>query len=460
MAQPPSLTVSRGRSTVARERSASVSTLEKFGWGLLMFWLTGPWYLLLSGANPSGANLLNSVSPLYSYISDVVPLIPLAVLIYDRNRALALLRRCWPFAAFLLLTMLLLVTAQDVKLCILRFWGYLGTVFAVLGVFTRLSPKQALRCLAYMLAASFVLNILTVFLLPRYGITGGTDVYGASSSGEWRGLYNHKNVLGQFCGVSFGVLVVTGRDLLRPTALWLVSLALALLCIYKASSSTGLVLAAILPGIYYGLLWPRGVFRVLGGIAVAIGCTAILLLRGVVVDSVLRALGKGETLSGRTDIWHVAREFAGQYPITGAGYDYSNSAEMTARFFKLFNVPNAHNAYLDALINLGWIDTAVLGAAVIGALVAAWSRRLPEQLEGVRNALTLFLAAWLISGTDEVMAMKPLGALPLFGAVAIIGLYNLKRYGERIGAPARASSAASSRSRSRSRRVDQGVANA
>jgi O-antigen ligase len=281
------------------------------------------------------------------------------------------------------------------------------------------------------LTALIVASVATVVFLPAYGVTGAMDIYGAGGAGEWRGVFIHKNALGQFCGVTFGLLAVTGRRLMRSTVLWLISLGLAALCVVKSDSSTGLVLATGLPAIYFVILKPKGALRVLGGITCAIMIVTVMMYKGFIVDTVLTLLGKDETLSGRTSIWKLAKEFAFQYPLTGAGYDYSGSPVMISRFKAIFGLPHVHNSYLDALINLGWLDSGLLLFAIGGALVASWSRRLSEPASATREALTLLLVAWLISGADEVSAIKPTGPMACIGLLAIVGLYSLQRYTER-----------------------------
>lgn len=196
--------------------------------------------------------------------------------------------------------------------------------------------------------------------LPEIGIMGGIHTNGALI-----GIYPHRNVLAGV--IAFGLVFafayprLLGRWALTKVA-WL---GLFSVVLFMAGSSTAIlaVFLAISTSIVVLALRNMG-FRsaslpfVMGGLIIALG-VAVAVSQ---LPRITELLGRTSTLSGRTTIWSGVLEAARDHPLLGAGWgaawqeDVSVSA--TVRAYTSYSVTDAHNGYLDVLVQLGFLGLA------------------------------------------------------------------------------------------------------
>jgi len=101
-------------------------------------------------------------------------------------------------------------------------------------------------------------------------------------------------------------------------------------------------------------------------------CLAVVLAGGLAIllggQSVLStAMGRGNGLSGRTDIWAAAIASAGN-PLIGTGFESfwnANAQKVNmllhrAGFIDLSNLVSAHNGYLEVYLDLGLIGVCLI----------------------------------------------------------------------------------------------------
>ncbi|RMF65465.1 MAG: O-antigen ligase family protein [Cyanobacteria bacterium J069] len=231
----------------------------------------------------------------------------------------------------------------------------LGVYFA-----TRYTLKQQLQLLGWTFGLVVGLSLIYALLLPKYGIMGGVH------AGAWRGIYTHKNNFGKMMTLSsvvFTLLLMSGQK----QKLWFsLGLGLSVMLLLLSTSKGALVnvmamWAAIavcrLLRLQYHLLVIS-----LGSIAVAAGVASLWLvdnLESIVVD----VLGKDLTLTGRTDLWITVLEMIQQRPWLGYGYqafwDGLNGPSAVVWRAEAWQVPDAHNGFLDLLLQLGIVGMLV-----------------------------------------------------------------------------------------------------
>jgi O-antigen ligase len=113
------------------------------------------------------------------------------------------------------------------------------------------------------------------------------------------------------------------------------------------------------------------------------------------------SLGRGETLTGRTDLWAHCLEFQ-SHPILGAGFQSfwtQERREGIAAYYHNMIPGGAHNGYLEVYLNLEGIGVFLL----IGVFVATFWKIRPElfrNFEWGRYRLG-FLAAVVVRGWTE-----------------------------------------------------------
>ncbi|MBB3917409.1 O-antigen ligase family protein [Rhizobium fabae] len=199
-------------------------------------------------------------------------------------------------------------------------------------------------------------NILYTVAFPRYAIMSG------SYAGMIKGLFYHKNGLGQFCAVSFIAMLSVGipKGRLRYSQLlrW-AALLCTLLLIVVSKSSTAVVMVAI--GIS-ALIGSHMMQSVRNSLARSFFVFFFCLLLGVaasfaylgVAQMIADAFGKDLTFSGRTNIWDQLLPLVYDRPIFGYGFAAFRQPEVMEQYVELtFDARSTHNTYLELALNIG-----------------------------------------------------------------------------------------------------------
>jgi O-antigen ligase len=259
------------------------------------------------------------------------------------------------------------------------------------------------------------------------------------------GLTEDKNMLGQVCLV-FGLIYLwdlllvwkdgfsKGNRIILITDMFLLFVAMYLL--KKSHSMTSLV---CLTFGYVVLLSTRYSFflkRI--GLYIIIGSLALLVLNDIfdLYGTILVALGKDPTMTGRTDIWKVLLSFAGN-PWFGTGYESFWTGDRLYQIQEIRHIDEAHNGYLEIYLNTGLVGLSLFSIFLFSAY-----RRCREVVrlrpEYGRFAMAFFFTGMLYNCAEA--AFK--GLCILFFVFLTIGLRlpetNDERvvYGARAHAPA------------------------
>ena len=198
--------------------------------------------------------------------------------------------------------------------------------------------------------------------------------------GKIQGLPGNSALLGFLALLG---LIVFGVQLAASTrrrwfgVFWM---ALAALCVYLTRSATITVaivaVAVVALAIVSFRLASSGRARgLLYGLFALV--TVVLVTIGTVFRSPLLALmGKGDTLTGRTDIWASVTELAVQRPVLGWGW-VSYWAPWVEPFKGLafeggVGQYQAHNAWLDLWLQVGIVGVVIFAALMVSSVVRAW----------------------------------------------------------------------------------------
>jgi exopolysaccharide production protein ExoQ len=106
------------------------------------------------------------------------------------------------------------------------------------------------------------------------------------------------------------------------------------------------------------------------------------------LDLVLNVLGKDATLTGRTDLWAAVLQQIERYPVLGHGYSAfwlgwsgPSAAVLTA---VQWEVPHAHNGFLDLLLDLGGVGLLLFAAGFgVAAVRSVATLRATRTAEGI-----------------------------------------------------------------------------
>ncbi|MBX5068903.1 O-antigen ligase family protein [Rhizobium lentis] len=323
-----------------------------------MFYLTllrttGMWY-----GYPSNFNEDASVDPIAQKLMlySLIPLIGL-YFVLEPNRFLSYFRRI----PVLVLTVIIIST---ISLGVSISFGASIRGIAAVAVLTvapllyrcRYGSVETFRLLAtFGMFAAFA-NILYTIALPRFGVMGG------SYAGMVKGLFYHKNGLGQFCAVSFITMISLGmpRGPLRYSQLlrW-AALLCTLLLIVVSKSSTAVVMVAIGVATLIGSRMMQTVRNSLARSFIVFffclffGAAASFAYLGV-AQMIADAFGKDLTFSGRTNIWEQLMPLVYDRPLLGYGFAVFRQPEVMEQYVALtFDARSTHNTYLELALNIG-----------------------------------------------------------------------------------------------------------
>ena len=287
---------------------------------------------------------------------------------------------------------------------------YLFVVVGAIGVSSNMDGDEFIGVLGLACGISAVASIL----LPA--ISSGDALMGDS---DFRGIFSHKNVLGQVMAVgalaSLHGIRVGGRKRLRNV----VMLALFTIVALAAQSATSFMTIFAFCGaeVIITLFRKGAAARVM-----AIGAVALMVPVVVVAtafpDSLLELIGRDPTLTGRTDLWAYVLTDIAQKPLLGWGYaafwSPNDPAALEISNVLKWYVPQAHNGVLEMLLNIGLVGTAFF--------IFLWARnvwlalrclRTPQK--GLAISSLLSFGGILLVGISETVLTNPLQVFtPLF----------------------------------------------
>ena len=272
-----------------------------------------------------------------------------------------------------------------------------------------------LRTMAEFLLVCLLGSVLMAILFPHLGVMPGAS--------QLRGLFTHKNVLGQILVLSVLTFLIVLRHglMLRSVACGGLLLALAMTAMVDSATSLSIIL--ILLGAALALWWCSLPPLIVGaGISFAVAVAAVIGLIIVIdAESLFALVGRDATLTGRTELWAFAWRAIEARPWLGYGYQafWTMDAHwMTALQTLNWRVPNAHSGYLEL-----WLSTGILGLTV-GAmtLLSAFIRGVRAIVVGQRPAGEFLVLLVLAYGIHNASESDLLGHTSLFWVALVVGL--------------------------------------
>jgi exopolysaccharide production protein ExoQ len=228
--------------------------------------------------------------------------------------------------------------------------------------------ERLLPLIVTALAAAGVLSLAWV-------VTGSG---GVSEHGEWHGLFPHKNTMGS----TMAFLIVTAVCLLlvgwRPKVMLGIICLGAFLLLYSRAGTPLVSLPATLAVLPVFLIVRRGIVPSALGLGLAlmlaVGAQVSLEMAGTDLSaSILRRLGKDETLTGRTILWDAAMHAYEARPLYGFGFKaWWSSEETDAGLVTILLRAEAgsfHNTFLEVAVAFGIIGPILSGVGLLLSLV-------------------------------------------------------------------------------------------
>ncbi len=225
---------------------------------------------------------------------------------------------------------------------------------------SRYTLKQQLELMSWTYGIVIVLSFIFAIAVPKLGIMG------AAHQGKWRGIFSHKNGLGQAMVYSFlsFLFMVYQSKRYKPLMLLGMSLSIILLLLSASTSSMfNLLILVIVFYVMYIVRLPYLLMIPVIALIVTVGETFYLWSidnSGAIFNSV----GKDATLTGRTDLWQLTTDMIWKQPWIGYGFggfwQGLNGAESGYILRAVTWSPShPHNGYLQLLLDLGILGFSI-----------------------------------------------------------------------------------------------------
>lgn len=248
--------------------------------------------------------------------------------------------------------------------------GMAGTVMFGVYIASRYTAKQQFNLLVLFCGVVSVLSLLTAILFPYYGIMA------AKHAGAVRGIFTHKNMFSPIMVLSTSVFLLKLKMNDFDKRFILGGLGLSFLLLLVSRSSSGLLNSIILMSFITVLevFRLRSKYFLLGIFSIATLIFFIYAWSGTIAEFVLvDLLGKDMTFTGRTDIWPFMIDMIRERPWLGYGFNGFWHGIHGKSFYVIhamrWDVPSAHNGYIDLIISLGIVGASLLFLYIWTALM-------------------------------------------------------------------------------------------
>jgi O-antigen ligase len=304
----------------------------------------------------------------------------------------------------------------------------LGDLIMVLIVLTDPDPSAAIKRL--LARTGFVLLPASILLIRYYGDLG--RVYDRwEGTLQTVGVTTNKNMLGMTCLVlGLGALwrflkvyrseksalrtkQLVAQGVLVALVVWLLSIANSMTSIVCFALAGSLIVATSIPAMFRN----RTAIHALVLFLLFIACSPLFSALG---SGFVEVLGRDPTLTGRTFIWEIVLDLAGN-PLVGTGFESFWLGERLEKVWNIFFFPlnEAHNGYIEVYLNLGWVGLAML-AAIMMAGYRDILRSFHQGQDMAKLRLAYFVAALAYSLTEAgFRMMSPIWIFFLLAVTAI-----------------------------------------
>lgn len=362
------------------QESVSTSSLRancaKFAFlvylGFLFFGTTMPFQEKIKDVSEiATSNIVNQYLFSFLYLLACVGLIGKGRVVYQ-----LILKEKWLFI-FICWTLLSVLWSEYTFVSFKRWLQLSGSVLICVSALVNFrNEEEILACFKAVLLIYLPLTIASIILVP-----GAVHL----DTAAWRGLAQHKNILGQACLVSLLVWVFAWRRNKNRIgqSFCLFCAAVSFVLLVGSKSITSLLTALILLFVCVLATAVRKIIQPFIGrfsawlltVTVFAGYVGVLLAYPEILSGVVGFFGRELDLTGRSDLWAQVLEETGGHFILGWGYGgfwVVNSPWLDNLYAEFIWLPNqAHQGYVDILI-----ETGIIGSTMVFFLLLAYFKKL------------------------------------------------------------------------------------
>ena len=363
-------------------------------------------------------------SPLLRLIFILIYFVTIALLLFRWQRTLYFLKsNLW--LLFLIGLALASVTWATVpEITFRKVVALIGTTNFGIYLGSRYTFEQQLKIYGWVFGIAIFFSFFFALFMPKYGIMNTNAITGA-----WRGIYPHKNGLGESMFASFLTFYFLSLVSQSRQLLFRVLCFLSVVLIFFGESATALMSVVFIFSTAQGLSRlslksKRSVFFVL--LFLIFACFMLLLIT-INFNTFLSVNDKDVTLSGRTLLWDTLWDFIIQRPWLGYGYGsfFSSAGREVNLLWQVhgWSPVHSHNGYIQLWLNLGLIGlvTFILGyfSCLFNSLFRYLVSKEPQMLW-----VFLFLMYTVFLNLTEVSFV---GANSIIWIITLTSIYSMKK---------------------------------
>lgn len=294
-----------------------------------------------------------------------------------------------------------------------------------------LRPAIFLQVLFWMMAFFIAASFLFLAFAPEL-VTSPRHDAGWLSSDQFKGITTTKNRAGMVFASAF-LLALLGGGLGIGRFWRLLVGGFALLGVLLSNAATAAVVLVMATGFALWILYVRLLALELAASAGFILLALVLALPFIDFGSlqIFELIGREGTLTGRDQLWLLARDYFSERPLLGYGYyaffsgDPFSPAWSFWENFRYFLTDSFHNSAVDMAISLGLAGVLMFCGLCAGAVAIAWNRSIDAPS---RCILVILVQIALVDSMTNFSILFH-NSLPTF-----LVLYAFFAAGERYGA--------------------------
>ncbi|MEH2173979.1 O-antigen ligase family protein [Nostoc sp.] len=278
-----------------------------------------------------------------------------------------------PLQFFLLAIVIFsLLWSEDLSSSLTYLRGLIRIYFLAIYLAMRYSLKEQIKLIAWALGIAASLSMLFSAFVPGY-IHESPELLGM-----WSGIYGHKNELGYMMAWSAGVflhLALSGHR--YRWLMWaLCGISVCLIILSRSTTSLTILLTMVLLLPFYRSLkrtnYKLQVIMITSTLMLMI-IFSILLLNNA--ETVVGTSGKDLTFNGRSDLWELVISKILERPWLGYGFSGFWTSNAASKLRATYDwASNAHNGFLELLLELGFLGFLTFAAGFVRFFAMALTR--------------------------------------------------------------------------------------
>ena len=316
-----------------------------------------------------------------------------------------------PLVAFVMYCAVSLCWSQYPDVGFKRWTKLLGDLSMALIVITDENPTAAMDRLLTRLGFLIVpLSMLLMWFYPGLGRV--YDITGTKVG--FTGVTTDKNVLGMICMlISIGAFWRVVREWgdrrtsrrAGPLLANLVLLTGSVYLLFQADSATSESCFLLCSGLILVIKFSPKAGKAMSVHVSVAGALGLAVFALFFAQSLLGAVGRNSTLTGRTELWTVVLSQQANR-LLGAGYESFWLGDRLVRIWLMTGqrAVQAHDGYIEILLNLGWI-----GALLFASIIILGYRKISQNVSRSPKTeclgLAYFVAALIYNFTEAGFKM-------------------------------------------------------